>query len=1614
MARYAELADGRKLEFPDDTSDDVIRSTVKKVLGTAQPQQPEAQSDSLLSGEPGSWNYAAQGAGAGPEAFSRGIAGFGASIVGGIGGAIANPSSPLEGGAKGAETANQWIEENIPRVFAPTKSFEQDLLVPGFEKIKSGIGSGLEALEEGRTGILPVDLSQRALRSVLSPETQGKRSAAAMTLGEVGFDVAAAAGLGKSVGQGLQAIPKGMKARRDARDAADAKREAEIENKVKETRSQESFEQGEGGPLTLEERPVTLKEREAAKEKIKKEQALAKKMDSMTAKEARAEKIRIAKEQRAQKKRDRDIGKRSIYPEDQAPSIQERGIDPYAPRDPFTGPELPFEQRIQKTAPGGERLREPVQPTDYGQGVPWQIREGLDPRQPRTTPGEIPFENTPPPRISPDFAEPPRGQGEGLPFKQETGSRVVDSEIGQNFQQNRYANRPEPQPPSNTNRWENNYDNYRKGLEQERAARSAEEARIEQSRPDPIRQQIEQAEASGQPMRIPGGKPRVIPKGQRGSVNPDVFIEGFEKIKKLANGFKIVISPSRDFGYTLLKAKVLAPGSGAVKSEVQFYPTAKGLAEIKTGDLFAVGADTTPSFQGRGFATEIYKAVAELGNDIIRSDFQTKGPKGTGEAMWKGFEAKGLVGPDGKFRSKPLPPLSQRGALDLRGAKEGAQERLQGLINRASRRHLEKNKARVEKSGETNKNYLAELNSKVDTIKEHIDKIRGVFEELPSISDARGAVETTGAIVKTAVKGMSDPASLYRWTRNETVKWWHETMRNIDVQKDAWVDLKKEEFRVVEGHFAVKPRKIVHPESVHGRHEALGPKGNRQVAEISNRINREDGVPPNRDALLEEGFSVPAVDFIMKKVEKEREALRDRNETAKRAREVGLDRKDITEKEAYVAQHRGEGSYELRLRDKNADATADSLYYRRFKTPDAARAVAKTMIEEAKAKGIEVEAEYSYARRGSGRDFQMTPQSLRELQAALEKSDPRREVLEQIWRDVRGKGLAGGHSIRRRHVLGGELTAKDNLVAFDRYIDQMGASKKALEIDIALKEIQNADASIPKNLKEWMETYAASQKMRPEFMSKFERWADVILDKFTRGMFNSSNAAIRFSNKLMLNASLMMLNPAFGVASWAQSSMMTWPVLKSYLADHPNMKGSAAKAQATAYVDMLYPSKDQVKFMKWQSARGDLEPLFTHTLSNFGNKVLDTAVDYLGLAFLPKSGERFGRTHGSLAGYNLLYENGMRGKELWTEASRMSREIMGDYSNSGKAALIRDHGLLGEAISPLTTFYNWYLNMTGVMLNQVIRGKPGPALAMFVSGTMFAGMIGAPFFKEVDAIYSWVMNNVINKPGSKRVPSMTEALMETQPDWMVYGLIDGVLTKAFTDKGIRMSGSMMAPTVHVPGQGSPGLSTFQNLTPGLSYVWETVDGLSKLGKHGLSKVGRASELTHSEFKDAWKQITPGRALDALWDNMDENFNIIGLDKPGLTQSGPQGHGNVRREDPEDFWASEIGGGTLPENRERTTYGEFRGSELDRIEDKTKVMALIVDKMITGTFDQGGMELISKAIELGVPYGQIQQAIKQAMMNRDRTKSERAIGRGRTSSQSELLRRQGAARRAGGS
>jgi hypothetical protein len=98
MPREAELHDGTILEFPDNTTDEVMRQAVKKYLANTIPATGKAEYISALP--EGTFDKLRQGdidQARGVKEFAKNVVKSGANMIGGIGTAISHPLNTLEG-----------------------------------------------------------------------------------------------------------------------------------------------------------------------------------------------------------------------------------------------------------------------------------------------------------------------------------------------------------------------------------------------------------------------------------------------------------------------------------------------------------------------------------------------------------------------------------------------------------------------------------------------------------------------------------------------------------------------------------------------------------------------------------------------------------------------------------------------------------------------------------------------------------------------------------------------------------------------------------------------------------------------------------------------------------------------------------------------------------------------------------------------------------------------------------------------------------------------------------------------------------------------------------------------------------------------------------------------------------------------------------------------------------------------------------------------------------------------------------------------------------------------------------------------------------------------------
>lgn len=115
---------------------------------------------------------------------------------------------------------------------------------------------------------------------------------------------------------------------------------------------------------------------------------------------------------------------------------------------------------------------------------------------------------------------------------------------------------------------------------------------------------------------------------QGGAINPEVFVEGFEKLKKLANGIVLTAKGTGD------NLNITATRNGKYVGAAVFDKTNRFDAPAQS-DLYnkALGS------KERGTATQLYKFANELGNDIVPSKKLTEG----GAGVWNKLEREGIA-----------------------------------------------------------------------------------------------------------------------------------------------------------------------------------------------------------------------------------------------------------------------------------------------------------------------------------------------------------------------------------------------------------------------------------------------------------------------------------------------------------------------------------------------------------------------------------------------------------------------------------------------------------------------------------------------------------------------------------------------------------------------------------------------------------------------------------------------------------------------------------------------------------------------------------------------------------------------------------------------------------
>ena len=783
---------------------------------------------------------------------------------------------------------------------------------------------------------------------------------------------------------------------------------------------------------------------------------------------------------------------------------------------------------------------------------------------------------------------------------------------------------------------------------------------------------------------------------QGGAINPEVFKEGFEKLKQLADG--IWLRAYTDEKGTHIEAVKDSHTVGEVHLELldkhgtrwRVTPSDEYMAAEK-GNMNTQSASTkvAEGSQRQGIASELYRFASELGNDVVPSDNRTP----AGKAMWEGFEKKGLA-KNGVIKS---PGNKQRGALQI-----DPNQAPQG-------RALENNPA-------------LKLPSIVP-IKQTPQQIIERARNLPDV-DQNAAQKVANYVTKGGIYQALK-------TDNIVVKYTHEKLHEGD-------SLGRGD---IERH-------------IHSKDSGLGPATRalnaRDKAEVWTIVNEADRLQrePDLESMRRNGFTEEQIRYVTV----HREVMDAAFDSMNRAR-AAAGKEPVSRRVAYAAM-KATGDYRqlvYKLDSKGEKQVVGIVGANNVHTLKK-RA---TAITEANPDYIIGKQEY-YG--GVPRDGGSAQQAMAHALELLSERDPHvRELMDVLDKINENEAYSflnmKKHTMTKKGISGMEgrkawKDAEANAVeGMQAQLDYAEAAFKWGRLSDAIADLRPVlkDQSINMPVaKEWAEGYIKNALgYNPSQLGHGLEMA------FAKGMeptgfgYSYVREGIATSRKIV-NTMLLGLSPRFWAANVVQPlksmpGMMSYLVAKgldknfdfgtgySYIA-----QAALTEARSRFGGELSVVERGAQRYARSHHVYGT--DLIEH--SNRASKDFSYYADKVGGAVAGKieSGSR------SLVFYSfvhMMHENGLSVKNgLYEAAHNLTDITMNNYSRMEQPKYLSSLGPLGHTATNLASFKHNELSRTALFIRQAKEEKSlRPILAELTAGIAFAGLTGTVLFSEIDDLY---------------------------------------------------------------------------------------------------------------------------------------------------------------------------------------------------------------------------------------------------------------------------------------
>lgn len=805
---------------------------------------------------------------------------------------------------------------------------------------------------------------------------------------------------------------------------------------------------------------------------------------------------------------------------------------------------------------------------------------------------------------------------------------------------------------------------------------------------------------------------RVIPKSQRGAVNPEVFDEAFQKIKELPNGIRLWMMGTEQG--PIIKA--LHP-DGSEAGTVEFSGSNWGRELNPYNDnLYSMWTDTEGA-PGKNLAAEMYKFAAEEGNDIKAAGVQTD----AGRHMWEKFEKQGIS----KDQVIKAIPRSQRGAIDPSIFGEG----LKKIMT------LGKDSPEVKAAGvELRKAGTAKVLSKaipgLDSYRPIFDTPESVISAAPDAKDITATQKFLGKTVKPGIRQM----------RNST----NNPLINFVGERTA------KDFSYAEN---LDRQYITDKRTGIGRlYQSLN---GTEVTEVHSAIRAGDRHQKQYtpEELRQAGFNEKQVEFMRKYYEMDAKWLDEYNEGRLATGQ------DPVKPRVGHAPGIFAGDYYSLVMDKDGGVLGYISGDTKFQFDKAVKNIQKNYpdakITNMARKGLSGHGPRSEILNGQ-----------RDLLNLLAKNDPRlAEVQAMIdLTTAQNADSFSQHALQKKGVFGSEGmkpwksdidNARDFFKAYFQWWSEGVLSHKLMKTQAEVASLlRNPELDHMPRTKNYVEDYMRGMTGRTA--SKWGDGLNSIIDASAETIGVGPSVAretFNQANKRLGQQAMGWFNLPFMGLQFLQVVQTGWPEFIR-TAQKIGSPLSVPDATTRAVGDMFSLVNEQLtgkqakvgtrtrEMMDYAKSRGLL------TFSEFEdvNKVHQGKISrrYDAIAdFTRQIGEEATRPYVFFTYVRMLDQSGLPKHEVFDTAYNLTQTAMYDYSARERPMMFRKLGVTGQMAGSLQTFSFNYLNQMARHISEAGKGNPVPLVASLAAVAAFAGVGGLPFYQEADELSKWATNKTI-------------------------------------------------------------------------------------------------------------------------------------------------------------------------------------------------------------------------------------------------------------------------------